>query len=85
MVLMVVCDCCKKSFALSDTIEIVDYKGTHWFRCEQCVVSFGEKPRSDPYYAELYSESILKGGNQFGDANFNYPKEKMYSKTSKKK
>ncbi len=85
MVLKVVCDCCKQVVELADTVQIIDYKGTHWYRCSQCVETFGRDPRSDPYYAGLYYESIMNGGTPFGEPSFNEPKEMIFSKGQKQR
>lgn len=78
MAVKVRCDCCKHSFPVEDCIKIYDYKMTSWYRCPSCVKIYGEEPRTDGYYSELYKESITGAYCQFGRADYNEPQDVVY-------
>ena len=53
------CDCCKKIFFEKSMIKIVDSKRRIWFRCENCIRKWGDKPRSPSYYAFIQFEGVM--------------------------
>ena len=53
------CDSCKKIFWENEMLKIVDSKDRLWYRCNSCISRWGEKPRSNGYYASIQFEGAM--------------------------
>lgn len=53
------CDSCKKIFWENEMLGITDSKGRLWYRCNNCINKWGEKPRSNGYYVSIQFEGVM--------------------------